>query len=204
MFGSEKCYRPLDFDSLKEVFFAFSLHHSSISFQKTLLGNPGFQQACNGARLDTRFRHAFYKDSRPDNFRQVLVTSFVVQRSRRIQIALLNRGSIFNLPGKSRIYNHILFALKSIPLLPGLGINVLVIAIELRGTTMPSAYSFWVGQAVILQVAADELRVPLRGVIVGESESAVRFRVGEGWDIDIYKHMILAVEQDNWASILVN
>jgi hypothetical protein len=69
---------------------------------------------------------------------------------------------------------------------------------------MPSAYASWVGQAVILQVAADDLRVPLRGVIVGESETTVRFRVGEGWDIDIYKPMILAVEQDNWAGILVN
>jgi hypothetical protein len=69
---------------------------------------------------------------------------------------------------------------------------------------MPSAYASWVGQAVILQVAADDLRVPLRGVIVGESETTVRFRVGEGWDIDIYKPMILAVEKDNWAGILVN
>ena len=69
---------------------------------------------------------------------------------------------------------------------------------------MPSAYASWVGQAVILQVAADDLRVPLRGVIVGESETTVRFRVGEGWDIDIYKPMILVVEQDNWAGILVN
>ena len=69
---------------------------------------------------------------------------------------------------------------------------------------MPSAYASWVGQAVILLVAADDLRVPLRGVIVGESETTVRFRVGEGWDIDIYKPMILAVEKDNWAGILVN
>jgi hypothetical protein len=69
---------------------------------------------------------------------------------------------------------------------------------------MPNAYSLWVGQAVILQVAAEDLRVPLRGVIVGESEAAVRFRVGEGWDIDIYKYMILAVEHDDWAGILVN
>jgi hypothetical protein len=69
---------------------------------------------------------------------------------------------------------------------------------------MPSAFAFWVGQSVVLQVAAEDLSVPLRGVIVGESESAVKFRVGEGWDIDIYKHMILAVEQDNWAGILVN
>ena len=69
---------------------------------------------------------------------------------------------------------------------------------------MPSAYTTWVGQAVILQVAAGELRVPLRGIIVGESEGTVRFRIGEEWDIDIYKPMILAVEQDNWASISMN
>jgi len=77
--------------------------------------------------------------------------------------------------------------------------------IALRGVvTMQSAYASWVGQAVVLQVAAGDLRVPLRGVIVGESDGAVRFRIGEGWDIDIYKPMILAVEQDNWASIIMN
>lgn len=70
--------------------------------------------------------------------------------------------------------------------------------------TMPSPYTSWVGQAVVLQVATGDLRVPLRGVIVGESEGAVRFRIGDGWDIDIYKPMILAVEQDNWASIIMN
>ena len=69
---------------------------------------------------------------------------------------------------------------------------------------MPSAYATWLGQQVILQVAAGELRVPLRGVIVGESYVAVRFRVGDGWDIDVYKPMILAVEEDNWASISMN
>ena len=69
---------------------------------------------------------------------------------------------------------------------------------------MPSAYMTWLGQQVILQVAAGELRVPLRGVIVGESDAAIRFRVGDGWDIDVYKPMILAVEEDNWASISMN
>jgi hypothetical protein len=69
---------------------------------------------------------------------------------------------------------------------------------------MPSAYTTWLGQQVVLQVAAGELRVPLRGVIVGETDAAVRFRVGDGWDIDVYKPMILAVEEDNWASISMN
>jgi hypothetical protein len=79
---------------------------------------------------------------------------------------------------------------------------------ELNGTegvdAMPSVYASWIGQAVVLQVATGDLRVPLRGTIVGESEEAVRIRVGDAWDIDIYKPMILAVEQDNWASIVMN
>jgi hypothetical protein len=69
---------------------------------------------------------------------------------------------------------------------------------------MPSAYSSWMGQAVILQVSAGDLRVPLRGMIVGETDGAVRFRIADSWDIDIYKPMILAVEQDNWASLVMN
>jgi hypothetical protein len=65
---------------------------------------------------------------------------------------------------------------------------------------MPSVFALWVGQAVVLQLAADEFLAPLRGVIVGESESTVRFQVDEGDDIDIYKHMILAVEQETRAA----
>jgi hypothetical protein len=83
-------------------------------------------------------------------------------------------------------------------------IEVRVITRELRGCSMPTVYASWLGQAVILQVASDDLRVPLRGVIVGETDTTVRFRVGDGWDIDIFKPMILAVEQDNWAEFLVN
>ena len=68
---------------------------------------------------------------------------------------------------------------------------------------MQNAYASWIGQAVVLQVITADLRVPLRGIIVGESDSAVRFRIGEGWDIDVFKSMILAVEQDEWARIPV-
>ena len=67
---------------------------------------------------------------------------------------------------------------------------------------MQSAYGSWVGQAVVLQVAASDLRVPLRGLIVGESDDAVRLRIGENWDVDIYKTMILAVEEDSWANVI--
>lgn len=67
---------------------------------------------------------------------------------------------------------------------------------------MESAFTVWMNQSVVLQVSAGDLRVPLRGMIVGESNEAVRFRIGEGWDVDIYKAMILAVEEDNWVSII--
>jgi hypothetical protein len=69
---------------------------------------------------------------------------------------------------------------------------------------MESAYAVWIGQPVILQLAAADMRVPLRGMIVGETDDFIRFRVEQTWDIDIYKSMILAVEQDRYARILVN
>jgi len=70
---------------------------------------------------------------------------------------------------------------------------------------MPSVFALWVGQPVILQVAAEALCVPLRGVIVGESESSVLLRMDEGREeIGIDKIMILAIEQDHTVSVLVN
>jgi len=59
-----------------------------------------------------------------------------------------------------------------------------------------SPFAVWLNQSVVLQVAEADFHVPLRGIIVGESEEAVRFRIGESWDVDIYKSMILAVEED--------
>jgi hypothetical protein len=64
---------------------------------------------------------------------------------------------------------------------------------------MDSAYAAWVGQPVVLQVALGDIRVPLRGTLLKEGGDTVRMRIGEGWDVDIYKTMILAVEQDAMA-----
>jgi hypothetical protein len=69
---------------------------------------------------------------------------------------------------------------------------------------MHSPYASWIGQPVVLQVAAEDLRVPLRGMIIEESETSVVFRVTEGKDIDIFKPMILAVEQESCSDVLVN
>lgn len=59
---------------------------------------------------------------------------------------------------------------------------------------MQRVYDKWIGQTVILELEMDEVQTPLSGIIVGESEQSVRFRVNGHWDIDIYKSMILGVE----------
>ena len=62
-----------------------------------------------------------------------------------------------------------------------------------------SRYELWVGKTVILQVTLGDIKVPLRGRLVGDVGNAVRLRVGDGWDVNIYKSMIIAVEEDTLA-----
>ncbi len=62
---------------------------------------------------------------------------------------------------------------------------------------MDSAFKVWIGHPVVLQVALGEVKVPLRGKLLKDSGETVRVRVGEGWDVDIYKAIILAVEEDS-------
>ena len=38
--------------------------------------------------------------------------------------------------------------------------------------------------------------MPLRGIIVGESNGEVRFLIGGGWEIKVLEALILTVEQD--------
>jgi hypothetical protein len=66
---------------------------------------------------------------------------------------------------------------------------------------MDSAYQPWIGRAVVLQVALGEIKVPLRGRLMKDSGDTLRMRIGDGWDVDIYKAMILAVEEDAMALI---
>jgi hypothetical protein len=56
---------------------------------------------------------------------------------------------------------------------------------------MEAGYNAWLGQSVVLQVALGDIKVPLRGRLLKEG----------GWDIDIYKAMILTVEKDGMALI---
>ncbi len=62
---------------------------------------------------------------------------------------------------------------------------------------MQSAYAVWMGQAVVLRVAAGNMRVPLRGRMLSETDEVIRLRIADSWDVDIFKSMVLGVEHDN-------
>ena len=64
---------------------------------------------------------------------------------------------------------------------------------------MEAGFNAWLGHAVVLQVALGDIQVPLRGKLLKEGGETVRMRIGEGWDVDIYKTMIVAVEEDGMA-----
>jgi hypothetical protein len=55
-------------------------------------------------------------------------------------------------------------------------------------------YSAWFGIPVLLFVVR-ECRVPIPCNIIAESASAVRIQLQPGWEIDVRKDLILAVEE---------
>jgi len=67
---------------------------------------------------------------------------------------------------------------------------------------MHSAYAIWMGQPVVLRVAAGNLRVPLRGRMLSETDEVIRLRIADSWDVDIFKSMVLGVEHDNPVMVI--
>jgi len=66
---------------------------------------------------------------------------------------------------------------------------------------MDSAFAPWIGLPVVLQVALGDIRVPLRGRLLKDAGDTLRMRIGDTWDVDIYKTMVLAVEEDSMATL---
>jgi hypothetical protein len=55
-------------------------------------------------------------------------------------------------------------------------------------------YSSWFGPPVLLFVLR-QCRIPIPCRIVGESVTAVRIELQPGWEVDVKKELILAVEE---------
>jgi hypothetical protein len=57
-------------------------------------------------------------------------------------------------------------------------------------------YSEWFGKSVVVLIAFRQCQVPMPCSIVAESMSDVRVRVTPGWELNLPKQLILAVEED--------
>ncbi|HWG57452.1 MAG TPA: hypothetical protein VN661_00235 [Candidatus Acidoferrales bacterium] len=67
---------------------------------------------------------------------------------------------------------------------------------------MEGGYAVWMGQPVILRVVTGNLRVPLRGRLLSETNDVLRLRIADSWDVDIFKSMVAAVEHDTPVCVL--
>lgn len=56
-------------------------------------------------------------------------------------------------------------------------------------------YSAWFGKSVVLLVAIRQCHIPLPCSIIGESVADVRVRIEPGWEMDLRKELIVAVEE---------
>jgi hypothetical protein len=56
-------------------------------------------------------------------------------------------------------------------------------------------YSAWFGKPVVMLVLIRQCHVPMPCRIVGESAADVRVRIQPGWEMDVRKNLILAVEE---------
>ncbi len=70
------------------------------------------------------------------------------------------------------------------------------------GLVMEGGYAVWMGQPVVLRVVTGNLRVPLRGRLLSETNEVVRLRIADSWDVDIFKSMVVAIEHDNPVYVL--
>jgi hypothetical protein len=59
-----------------------------------------------------------------------------------------------------------------------------------------SVYSSWCGTSVVLLLAIRQFHVPVPCSIINESVADVRVRFNPGWEMDVRKELILAVEED--------
>jgi hypothetical protein len=57
------------------------------------------------------------------------------------------------------------------------------------------AYSDWFGKPVLMLVVIRHCRFPMPCRIVGETAAEVRVCIEPGWEMDVQKNLILAVEE---------
>ena len=60
-------------------------------------------------------------------------------------------------------------------------------------------YSTWLGRPVVLLIQIRQGRVPIPCSIVGESDADLRVLLHAGWEMNVRKELIVAIEEDSVA-----
>jgi len=61
---------------------------------------------------------------------------------------------------------------------------------------MANEYSERIGRPIVLRVAYGQMRVLLRGTLIGEEPGLLRLRTADRLDVDISKSRVLGIEED--------
>jgi hypothetical protein len=67
--------------------------------------------------------------------------------------------------------------------------------IDARTKDFSPEYSSWFGKPVVMLVVIRQCHVPMPCRIIGESAVGVRVSIKPGWEMDVRKDLIVAVEE---------
>jgi hypothetical protein len=74
--------------------------------------------------------------------------------------------------------------------------NTVIKMIAEKTKNVLPVYSAWFGKSVVLLVVLRQCHVPLLCSIMGESVTEVRISIQPGWEMDVRKELILAIEEN--------
>jgi ribosome maturation factor RimP len=60
---------------------------------------------------------------------------------------------------------------------------------------MNSAFDFWIGEQVVVKLDLGQIKTSVRGSILEERADTIMIRIFDGTEVEIYKTMVLAVEE---------
>jgi hypothetical protein len=60
---------------------------------------------------------------------------------------------------------------------------------------MNSAFDFWIGEQVVVRLDLGQIKMSVRGSLLEERADTIMMRTNDGTEIEIYKAMVLAVEE---------
>ena len=94
--------------------------------------------------------------------------------------------------------NHHSLSLLTLRYFPGLadaGLTLSETTETSRGWNMNSAFDFWIGEQVVVRLDLGQIKMSVRGSLLEERTDTIMIRTNDGAEVEIYKTMVLAVEE---------